>query len=158
MQNSSITKTNKMEATYYNSEQNTYLLLSREEIEGIEVEGGIWMVRQFLASFIFVYYRYKVNSSILSFQYRINMFQITRDPRYKEFENSNTKMDDEIIAVNLNCINYEDPTNVQCNGGWFFRNPNPDFKEFLKYPSLKFNCIGNNILVNISDVFFSKSF
>ena len=65
-------------------------------------------------------------------------------------------MDDEIIAVNLNCINYEDPTNVQCNGGWFFRNPNPDFKEFLKYPSLKFNCIGNNILVNISDVFFSN--
>ena len=45
MQNSSITATKQMEATYYNSEQNTYLLLSREEIEGIEVEGGIWMVR-----------------------------------------------------------------------------------------------------------------
>ena len=67
MQNSSIPKTNKMEATYYNSEENTYLLLSREEIEGIEVEGGIWMVRYFLASFIFVYYRYKVKSKFFHF-------------------------------------------------------------------------------------------
>ena len=58
IQNSSITKTNKMETTYYNSEQNTYLLLSREEIEGIEVEGGIWMVRSFLASSIYIVFVY----------------------------------------------------------------------------------------------------
>ena len=32
------------QATYYNSRQNTYLLLSREEIGGLEVDGGIWMV------------------------------------------------------------------------------------------------------------------
>ena len=36
-----------MHTTYYNSEQKTYILLSSEEIEELEVEGGIWMVRMF---------------------------------------------------------------------------------------------------------------
>ena len=69
---------------------------------------------------------------------------MTNDPRYKSFVNSETSIDDEIRAVNLNCINYDDPTHDKCTGGWFFRNPNPDIKEFLKYPSLKLTCIGNN--------------
>ena len=30
--------------TYYNSERNTHLLLSTEDYEGLDLEGGIWMV------------------------------------------------------------------------------------------------------------------
>ena len=47
MQTSKTPAPKKMHTTYYNSEQKTYILLSSEEIEELEVEGGIWMVSMF---------------------------------------------------------------------------------------------------------------
>ena len=67
-------------------------------------------------------------------------------------------MDNEIRAVNLNCINSDDPTNGKCNGGWFFRDPTEDVKAFLKYPSLKFSCLGNQYIVVIWNILFCNSF
>ena len=53
-----------------------------------------------------------------------------------------------IAAVNLNCINYEDPTDDRCNDGWLFRKANADIpspnNKFVKYPTVKIACTGEN--------------
>ena len=50
---------------------------------------------------------------------------------------------DVIVAINLDCINQEDPTNAKCNNGWAFRKLNTNNEEFMKHDTLSFNCIGN---------------
>ena len=50
---------------------------------------------------------------------------------------------DNIVAINLDCINQEDPTNAKCNDGWAFRKLNSVTKEFVRHDTLSFNCIGN---------------
>ena len=59
---------------------------------------------------------------------------------------------DDIVAINLDCINQEDPTNAKCNNGWAFRNLNTDKKEFVKHDTLSFNCIGNIYTITISQL------
>ena len=56
---------------------------------------------------------------------------------------------DNIVAINLDCINQEDPTNAKCNDGWAFRKLNSDTNEFVKHDTLSFNCIGNIYTIDI---------
>ena len=140
LQNSSMQRQQSNRKVYYNSNTKTYLLLSREENANLET--GIWMVGN-LFWFVLM-----INASILkstSFYIYLILFwfslQITQNPRYNSYTNGYATIPDEILAVNLNCINYEDPTHDKCNDGWFFRKV--DVKEFTKYPTLKLRCIGN---------------
>ena len=82
----------------------------------------------------------------MHFNEEISLFQITHDLEEKSFDNSYIGISAEIAAVNLKCINYEDPTDDKCNGGWFFRKvdaeiPSPN-NRFLIYPALTITCTG----------------
>ena len=73
-------------------------------------------------------------------------FQITHDPSEKEFSNNFRTISRDIAAVNLHCINYEDPSNSKCTDGWLFRQANAEDQEFLKYSAMQFTCLGKNFL------------
>ena len=138
LENSSIPMQQSNNKVYYNSNTNTYLLLSREENMGLEA--GIWMVGY---SFLF---EYAIHTFALSFYVLLHLFwifllQITEDPRYNSYDIKNAKLRAEIVAVNLKCINYEDPTHDKCEDGQFSRTDNTT--EFTKYPTLRLRCRGN---------------
>ena len=140
LQNSSMPRQQSNPKVYYNSYTNNYLLLSREENAGLEA--GIWMVGVFISICVCNKCLHIKVFTYNWFLFGFLFIQITQNPRYNSFRNGYyVKLPDEILAVNLNCINYEDPTHDKCNDGWFFRKG--DVKEFTKYPTLKLRCIGN---------------
>ena len=112
------------------------------------------MVGQFLRFLPSVYVNVFLNLHIFALLLTDCLLsQITYDNRYNHFHNSYTGIDNEIVAVNLNCINYDDPTNDKCNDGWLFRKANAIEKTFLKYSTLTFSCKGQLLFLIIIFIF-----